>query len=155
MKYIWILYSIFCSFPEWHRVGNRPMEFAIRRIWRETTDHKKFFCIVNPSNSQAGKNTPVIKYPDVLSSINPVKRCPEHPITTPPKRKEPSSEKNSTSEEDIDPDLRGAAEERNPYYRKQKDFNGLMWDLGFTKSNVELSPQAVEIVSWKCASRMS
>lgn len=82
--------------------------------------------MVDPSNHRAGMNVPAIIYPDLLSSINPVSHCPKLPIPTPPERererKKPSSEENSNSEEGevIDPDYRGANEERNPYYLNPK-----------------------------------
>jgi hypothetical protein len=99
--------------------------------------------MVDPSKRQTGKNAPAITYPDLPSSIAPVRHCPELPVPTPPEREQPSSEESSKSEseEDVgDPnyDLRGGAQERNPYYPNQKELNDLIRDLDLTKSNAEL-----------------
>ena len=50
------------------------MKFAIPRIWREPTDHTNncYFCMVDPSKRQTGKNAPAIVYPSIPSSIAPV-----------------------------------------------------------------------------------
>lgn len=65
-------------------------------------------------------------------------QCQTAPVPIPrEKRKQPSAEENGNSEEDeiIDPDYRGAAEKRNPYYFNQKD---LVRGLCLTKSDAEL-----------------
>ena len=49
--------------------------------------------------------------------------------------KEKSSSK---GDKDIDPEFRGATEERNPYCPHQEHVNNLIRDIGLTKSNGEL-----------------
>ncbi|XP_076361827.1 uncharacterized protein LOC143252893 [Tachypleus tridentatus] len=121
------------------------MKFAVPRIWREPTDHSSNcnFCMVAPSKYRAGKNSSVIMYPDLPSSIAPVPDCFELPVPTLPKRKQPFSEESSKSKEEVDvedPDynFRGAACERHPYYPNQRDLNDLIRDPGLRKSNAEL-----------------
>ena len=117
------------------------MKFAIPRIWREPTDHSSnfFFCLVDSSKRQAGKNAPAIIYLDLPSSIAQVPHSPELPVPIPPKGRQPSSEESSKSEDDevVDPEY-SVAEERNPYFPNQEDINDLISDLGLTKSNAEL-----------------
>ena len=63
--------------------------------------------MVDPTKRHTDKNAPQIVYPDIPSSVAPVLHCPELPISTPPKRDQPSSgdSSKSDSEEDIgDPD---------------------------------------------------
>ncbi|XP_076327315.1 uncharacterized protein LOC143234118 [Tachypleus tridentatus] len=128
----------------WYRGEKRAMEFAIPRIWRELTDHSSncYFCMVDPSKHQTGKNAFPIMYPNLPSSIASVPDCSELLVPTPPKKKHPSSEESSKSEEEVDVEdsdynFRGAAGERNPYYPNQRDLNDLIRDLGLTKSNAE------------------
>ncbi|XP_076314792.1 uncharacterized protein LOC143227178 [Tachypleus tridentatus] len=80
---------------------------------------------------------------ELPSSIAPKPHCPELPIPTPPKRKQPSSEESNKSEEEVnveDPHykLSSAAGEKNLYYPNKRDLNDLIRDLGLTKSNAEL-----------------
>ncbi|XP_076342775.1 uncharacterized protein LOC143243358 [Tachypleus tridentatus] len=128
----------------WYRGEKRAMKLTVPRIWCEPTDHSSncYFCMVDPSKRRVGKNTSAIMYPDLPSSIAPVPHCPELPVTTSPERKQPSSEENSKSEEEVDvenPDynFRGSSGERNPYYPNQRDLNDLIRDLGLTESNVK------------------
>lgn len=66
---------------------------------------------------RADKTASAIIYPDLLSSYALVRYCPEFSVPNPPKREQPSSEENNTSEEyeDIDPDYRVVDVERNSY----------------------------------------
>ncbi|XP_076344912.1 uncharacterized protein LOC143244332 [Tachypleus tridentatus] len=70
----------------WYRGEKKATKFAIPRIWREPTDHSSncYFCMVNPSKYQAGKNASAIMYPDLPSSIALVPHCPELPAPTLP-----------------------------------------------------------------------
>ncbi|XP_061433736.1 uncharacterized protein LOC133359273 [Lethenteron reissneri] len=129
----------------WYRGEKRAMKFAMPRIRREPTDHSSncYFCMVDPSKRRTGKNAPAITYSNLPLTIAPVPHCHELAVPTPPEREQPSSEESSKSESEedvVDPDdnLRGGAEERNPYYPYQKHLNDLIRDLGLTKSNAEL-----------------
>ncbi|XP_076310080.1 uncharacterized protein LOC143225124 [Tachypleus tridentatus] len=128
----------------WYRGKKRAMKYAIPKSWREPIDHTSncYFCMVDPSKYQTGKNAYAIMYPDLPSSIVPVPHCPELVVPTPPERKQPSSEESSKSKEEVDVEdrdnsFRGAAGERNPYYPNQRDLNDLIRDLGLTKSNAK------------------
>lgn len=95
------------------------------RIWQEPTVHssKRYFCMVDPSKRQTGKNAPAIMYPDLQSFIVPVPQCPKLPVPTPVEKDLPSSEESSKSDEEkdiVDPGFRGAAEERFPYSPTKK-----------------------------------
>lgn len=81
-----------------------------------------------------------------LLSITPMLHCHELSVSTPPRREQLSSEDDSNSDEDEinDPDFRGAAEERNPYYPNQIELNDLTRDLALTKSNAELLPSRLK-----------
>ena len=99
--------------------------------------------MVDPSKRRSGKNAPSVVYPDLPSSIAPVPHCSDLPVPSPPVREQllSSEESTSMSEEEVeeeDPDYKGGAEDRNPYYPNQKDINDLIRDLGLTKSNGEL-----------------
>ncbi len=50
------------------------MKFAIPRIRCEPIDHStdRFFCMVDPSKCQSGKNAPAVFYPNIPSSNAPV-----------------------------------------------------------------------------------
>ncbi|XP_076346037.1 uncharacterized protein LOC143244734 [Tachypleus tridentatus] len=122
----------------WYRGEKRAKKFSIPRIWYEPTDHSSncYLCMLDPSKHQAGKNASALMYLDLPSSIAPVPHCPELPVPTPPERKQPSLEE-EVDIEDPDYNFRGAAGERNPYYPNQRDLNGLVRDLGLTKSNAE------------------
>ncbi|XP_076340714.1 uncharacterized protein LOC143241082 [Tachypleus tridentatus] len=76
----------------WYRGEKRAMKFAIPRIWCEPTDHSSncYFCMMNPSKHQAGKNASAIMYPDLPSFITSVPHCPELSVPTPSERKQPS-----------------------------------------------------------------
>ncbi|XP_076338945.1 uncharacterized protein LOC143240419 [Tachypleus tridentatus] len=128
----------------WYRGEKRAMKLSIPRIWHEPTDPSRncYFCMVDPSKSQAGKNASAIMYLDLPSSIASVPHCPELPVPTPPERKQPSSEESSKSKEEVDvedPDynFRGVVGERNPYYPNQRDLNDLIRDLGLAKLNAK------------------
>ncbi|KAL7888111.1 hypothetical protein AOLI_G00030850 [Acnodon oligacanthus] len=109
----------------WYRGEKRAMHFPIPRIWCEPTDHSTncYFCMVDPSKRQTGKNAQPVMYPDIPSSIAPVPHCPEHPVPTPPDRDQPpsgESSKSDTEEHAEDPDFNSyATEERKPYYPNQ------------------------------------
>ena len=128
----------------WFRGEKRTMKFAIPRIWRKPTDHSTncYFCMVDPSRRRSGKNAPPIQYPDIPSSIAPVKHCADLPIPIPPASGTQTSTQDSntsdTDEDDKDPVYAPCPENKERYYPNQKDLNDLVRDLGLTKSNAEL-----------------
>ncbi|XP_076312154.1 uncharacterized protein LOC143225883 [Tachypleus tridentatus] len=71
------------------RGEKRAIKFTIPRIWHEPTDHSSncYFCMVDPSKCQAGKNASAITYLDLPSSIAPVLHCPELSVPTLSERK--------------------------------------------------------------------
>ena len=120
------------------------MKFAIPRIWREPTNHTSdcYFCMIDPSKRQTGKNAPAIVYPSIPSSIAPVPHSDQLPVPIPTRSQDPvSADESATDEDDITIDdyvLNSNLEEKIPYYPNQKDLNDLIRDLGLTKSNAEL-----------------
>ncbi|XP_076309279.1 uncharacterized protein LOC143224821 [Tachypleus tridentatus] len=77
--------------PEgWYRGEKRAIKLSIPRIWHEPTDHSNncYFCMVDTSKCRAGKNTSVIMYLDLPSSIAPPPNCPELHVPILPERKQ-------------------------------------------------------------------
>lgn len=126
----------------WHRGEKRAMRFAVPRIWREQSNHHDdcYFCIVDPTPRRAGKKSVRITYPDIPSSIAPVRHSEDLPVPSPPSRREAAASSSSTSTGDssdasFNDDL---VPDRKPYYPTQEDLNDLIRDLRLTKSNAEL-----------------
>ena len=71
----------------------RAMKFAIPRIWREPTNHTNdcYFCMVDPSKRQTGKNAPAIVYPSIPFSIALVPHSDQLPVPIPTRCQDPVS----------------------------------------------------------------
>ena len=124
------------------------MKFAVPRIWLEPTNHSSncYFCLVDPSTHQAGKNAPAIVYPDIPSLIVSVPHSAQLPIpNSSPQEREQISEddsiilKNEEDTSDCEDYITGdELDEKKPYFFKQQDINDLIRELCLTKCNAEL-----------------
>ena len=92
------------------------MPFAIRRIWREPTNHLNdcYFCMVDVSQYRKSKDKGSIVYPSIPSSITPVPHCEDLPIPEPPTLELPFRASTS-SEEDTDADFCEASTSEEPH----------------------------------------
>ena len=61
----------------WYGGKSRRMKFGVPTIWREPTDRLEncYFCKVVMTGHHRGKKTDVFDYPDLPSSLRPVKHC--------------------------------------------------------------------------------
>ena len=130
----------------WYRGEKRSMKFAVPRIWREPTDHvlNCYFCIVDPSSRKSGKKGDEIKYPDIPSSIAPVKHSDDLPVPNPPARAGTSKNMEDVNvcdfEDEGDSDFEvGMEEEGNkPHFPNQQDLNDLIRDLSLLNQTLNL-----------------
>ena len=78
------------------------MKFAIPRMWREPTNHTNdcYFCTVDSSKRQTGKNAPAIVYPSIPLSIAPVLHSDQLPVLIPTRCQDPVSADESATDED-------------------------------------------------------
>ena len=134
-----------CTLEGWFRGKKRAMRFAIPRIWHEPSNHLTdcYFCVVDPSKRQKGKNAPSIKYPDLSSSIAPVPHTKDMPAPQPLLRDKSFMTDASFSDSETEQSSAAcfqsrAAGERCPYYSTQEDINDLVRDPSLTKSNAEI-----------------
>ena len=82
-----------------------------------------------------GKKTDVFDYPDLPSSLRPVKHCEEVPVQNCPASISRDSS-NSKTDDDIPYDVPSI--EVEPHFPNQSELNDLIRDLGLTKSNAEI-----------------
>lgn len=143
---------LFHSFAGGYIRGNRDMESEFLWIWRERSGSSSncFFSIMYPSKHRASKNVHAIIYPDFLLSIDPVPHCSDFRVPSPSKEENSNSVPNDV----INPDYRGGAEVRHPYFLNQNDLNDQIRDRGLTMSNsdvLDVEFQAVKFIRWMCA----
>lgn len=124
----------------WYRGEKRHLKFGLPRIWREPKDHSNdcYFCTVVVTGHCRGKKTDVFAYPDIPSSMRPVKHSENLPVPEPPAAamqvSANSSNESDSGEEFVDDDDAQA----KPHFPNQAELNDLIRDLGLTKSNAEI-----------------
>ena len=105
------------------------MKFGVPRIWSEPTDHLKncYFRKIVVNGHHRGKKRDIFNYPDLPSSLPPVKHCQELTVPNCPAS---VSRDSSSSETDIDILYDLSSIEIEPHFPNQSELNDLIRDLG-------------------------
>lgn len=157
--HISILVILCCFCAGWYRGESRAWNFAISRICKEPADHSSqcFSCTVVPSKRRAGKNAPAVIHPHIPSPTAPVSPCPQLPVSTPPAavlRREQQIRRERCRGSRLQ---RCSCREKPllPQTKRPQRLDQRTWSHKVQCWAFDVEPQAVKLVRWKCACRVS